>query len=97
MFFRKTLDRIESKLYNIEYLVAEKRKMECNHPCTSVYIRPDNGYTRNGWVKVCHECNKKLDHYENERAYLEAKRRLMEEIIKADDKRLKELLPPKKP
>ena len=32
MFFKNTLRRIEDKLVNVEYLVAERIKMECDHP-----------------------------------------------------------------
>ncbi len=94
MFFKNTLRRIEDKLDNVEYLVAERIKMECDHPCTSVYIRPGDflGQSKShAWVKVCNKCNKDLDWYLTETAYLKAKQNLMAEIMKVDKERIEEL------
>ena len=87
MFFRKTLDRIESKLDNIEYSVTERKQEVCLHPCSSVFIRPGNFL----WVKVCGKCNKQLDWYLTEWHYLNAKQELMAEIMKVDKARIEEL------
>ena len=92
MFFKNTFNRIENNLDDIKYLLTKKIKMECDHPCTSVYIRPGK-FLRHGnvWVKVCKECNKEIDWYFTEMAYLRAKQILMAEIMKTDRERIKEL------
>lgn len=87
MFFKNTLKRIEDKLDNIEYLIAEKTKTECDHPCTDVYIRPDAGT----WTKVCGKCKETLDWYNTEIDYLRAKQDLMAEIMKVDKERIRDL------
>jgi len=95
MFFKKILDRIENRLENVEYLVKERIKMECDHPCTSVYIRPNAFCQQAGtWCKVCGECKKELGWYLTERAYLKAKQVLMAEIMKVGKDKIKELEKP---
>ena len=89
MFDGMRFRSIEDRITGIE---ERLRKQECPHPIRRRYITgttwKESAFC---WVQECSNCGKRFKYYTDETEYLEAKQKLMSDIMAADSERLVEL------